>query len=187
MNTPFWFEEPGILLKYPDDFFPNKKMPTNKLLNSVMRLGIYAGIVLSTFQKAENGLYLCIFTACCTYFLYKYYDVAEYNKRVYRQPTEKNPYMNVLLTDSTDEKCAEPEFNNVYENEALTQNIQDKMQKKNPAYCTSHVQRQFYTMPVSTIVNDRHNLGQWLYRKEDGLTCKENNNSLCEIPKQNVY
>ena len=89
----------------------------------------------------------------------------------------KNPHMNVLISDYHDEpkrdSACDPNDENIkenineYHNENLYKNIDDLYDKKNS-------QRQFYTMPVTTIPNDQQAFAEWCYKPPPSGNCKYN-------------
>ena len=88
-------------------------------------------------------------------------------------PTTTNPFMNINLitSDKTQEK-APPSWNN----EELQKKIEDKFgynlyRDVGDLYGKSNSQREFYTMPSTTIPNNQTSFAKWLYNT--GPTCKE--------------
>ena len=88
-------------------------------------------------------------------------------------PTTTNPFMNINLitSDKTQEK-APPSWNN----EELQKKIEDNFgynlyRDFGDLYGKSNSQREFYTMPSTTIPNNQTSFAKWLYNT--GPTCKE--------------
>jgi hypothetical protein len=104
------------------------------------------------------------------------------------EPTIDNPYMNVLLTDYTENPNREALSKlNAYPNERLQKDIDDKFNYNlyrdvEDIFDRMSSQRQFYTMPVTTIPNEQGKFANWLYKTPP--TCKEGNGAQCNA---NIY
>ena len=93
------------------------------------------------------------------------------------KPTQENPFMNPSLIG----------INNKYnscsiENKHIKDNIdyffnKNVFRETDDIYDKSLLDRQFYTVPSTSIPNNREKLASWLY--ERGPTCKENNGEQC--------
>ena len=95
-------------------------------------------------------------------------------------PTIENPFMNPSIIDYTNNN------NNIkscpIDNNIINNNINDYFQQNvykdiNDIYEREFSARQFYTMPATTIPNDRKSYEEWLYHRDK--TCKENNGFQC--------
>ena len=98
-----------------------------------------------------------------------------------KKPTKDNPLMNRNLGDK--DNLAACEYN-----EEIKENINEKFnynlyQDMDDFFERSNSQRQFYTMPVTKVVNDQTEFAEWLYKAPK--TCKEN--SLCLKYEDNRY
>ena len=187
MTDKFWYEDPNILFNNNRllVFFPDITMNFNEKLNSLSRLSIYLGLILFLYNGNFFYLYIPIITLLLTYFLYKSnkndkiieFDIQNINC-VY--PTKENPFMNPLLTDIEDNpdriSCIEKYPNmgqkNINDkfNINLYRDLSDVFQKTNS-------QRQYYTVPSTTIPNKQNKFAKWLYNTPK--TCKEGNGAQC--------
>ena len=122
-----------------------------------------------------------------TYLIYTFSDTSEnftiiklifrLSKRKCQLPTSNNPFMNVMLTDDTNSKQAcdisnrrvKKLMNNKFK-ENLFNDVEDVYDRKNS-------QRQFYTMPSTTVPNNQDTFQNWLYKTPP--TCKEGNGNQC--------
>ena len=88
-----------------------------------------------------------------------------------RPPSLNNPFMNVLLSDdrTVDEACKYTKETRAQIDSAFNSNL---YQDVDDVYGTNNSQRQFYTMPSTTIPNNQDQFAKWLYKT--GPTCKEN-------------
>ena len=200
-KDPFWYNEPSILFRKDrlDEFYPSRNMTLTEQLNSIVRLFIYICVLLMLFRKDVNYIFLVIGILVLTYAIYFYSDEkALFNtfnldkntqdtdinidKKVV-SPTIDNPFMNVLLTDYTDnpERIAVNGLNN-YNNKKLNDEIDNTFyynlyRDVDDVYDKYNSQRQFYTMPSTTIPNQQDKFVKWAYMTPP--TCKEDNGYRC--------
>jgi len=96
-------------------------------------------------------------------------------------PTNNNPFMNVLINEIADYPKKPPAK---YSASAPVKDTLDSRFKVSvysdpgDVWNRNQGQRQFYTMPSTSIPNDRESYQNWLYRTP-GKTCKEGNTSVC--------
>jgi len=187
----FWYDEPSILFNFQrlDEFFPSKDMTIEEQLNSVVRLSIYSSVIMYLYTFNVNYLYISAITLIFTFLVYRYSGIKENNETFIDSntkivtPTTNNPFMNVLHNDYLQNPNREavsklnnyinPNMNSVIEkkfNYNLYKDSSDIFNRKNS-------QRQFYTMPVTTIPNEQTKFANWLYKTPP--TCKENNGLQC--------
>ncbi len=100
---------------------------------------------------------------------------------LYTLPTANNPFMNVLVSDykyNVDRPMAgavdDPQSKQILDDFFRTQWFSDPTD----VFGKTQNQRQFITMPSTSIPNDRHSFQNWLY-KIPGKTCKEGNRKAC--------
>lgn len=96
-------------------------------------------------------------------------------------PSQPNPFMNVLINEISEYPTKPPaKF-------SISSDIKSQLdtQFENKVYADpgdvwnrSQSQREFYTMPSTSIPNDRESYQNWLYRTP-GKTCKEGNVAAC--------
>lgn len=151
-------------------------------------ISIIASLIFRNISFILFGLILCVFL----FYIYLYNQEIKIktketlnlnsndiiNNRLCIKPTKDNPFMNPNLLNNTNPN-----------NKAC--NIQIKKIKnkindyfKTPVfkdvtdiYDRKFSERQFYTMPATTIPNDQESFSKWLYAT--GKTCKENNGEKC--------
>lgn len=96
-------------------------------------------------------------------------------------PNAPNPFMNVLINEIGDYPTKPPaKFNT---STPVKESLDDLFKTKvygdpGDVWNRNQGQRQFYTMPSTSIPNDRDSFQNWLYRIP-GKTCKEGNTSVC--------
>ncbi len=190
----FWFDDPWILISKDRliEFVPTADMTLNERLNAISRLALYTGTLLMLIYKNFNMFYIALITLTLLYLIREHFPdflvqtagstnpALASMEGTLQLPTENNPFMNVLLTDYTqnpDKKPAadldNPHVKQAVEdefNKGLNRDIDDIWQKENS-------QRQFYANPATTIPNDRTSFVNWCYSTP--YSCKEGNLSNC--------
>ena len=108
-------------------------------------------------------------------------DIIGERARTY--PTAANPFMNVLVTDIGDNPYRPPAQNTgSQEVKAELDSYFQTMFADDPGDVFNHTsgQRNWTTMPSTTIPNDQASFANWLYRVP-GQTCKEGNMAACNF------
>jgi hypothetical protein len=193
LNDPFWTEDYKILFitEKLTDFFPTIKMTLIEKLNAIFRLSIYLSILLYLLTSNYLYLYIMIIIGAFTFFIYYYKkdnlelyfnsipnsdnNLIEENihKVSDSEPTTENPFMNInLITDDKTKVAAPPSWNN----KKVADVIEDKFgynlyRDVGDLYGKSNSQRQYYTVPSTTIPNEQTSFAKWCY--STGPTCKE--------------
>ncbi|QGR53875.1 hypothetical protein [Moumouvirus maliensis] len=180
-NDIFWIYYPMVLFRNNNWYkiIPTKNMTQVEALNALTRLFIYLLIISAILSLVTNYAYISIIAIIVIIIIYfiilntsgpdtlydnhnhveKFTEENMNNKNMddsknCQKPTKNNPFMNITLQDL--------EENN---NRLEACNINDGMGKENN-------DRQFYTMPVTTIPNKQTEFAKWLYDLPE--TCKEN-------------
>ncbi len=195
INDPFWLNDYKILF-YKEkltEFFPTMHMTLIEKLNAIFRMSIYLSILLYLLTNNYLYLYIMIIVGAFTIFINStqkdnmemYFNSApddienEIQKTLINehstpvQPTVENPFMNInLITDNKEKTKAPPSWNN----EKVQTKIEDKFnfnlyRDVGDLYGKSNSQREYYTMPSTTIPNEQTSFAKWLYAT--GPTCKE--------------
>jgi hypothetical protein len=191
----FWLDDYKILF-YKDnlsEFFPTINMTLIEKLNSIFRLSIYLSILL--YLCTNNYLYFYIMLIVGLFTCYIYYNqkdnielyfnsIKNSNENIITErvlenntditPTVENPFMNInLITDDKKKDASPPSWND----EDMQKNIEDKFgynlyRDVGDLYGKSNSQRQYYTVPSTTIPNNQTSFAKWCYNT--GPTCKEN-------------
>jgi hypothetical protein len=176
----FWFEKPAILIQHNRliEFFPVYDMSIIEKLNAIVRLSIYAGIILSLITNKTIYLYLPLIIMLFTIFIYKNTSHPDINETLSNKqpdiiPTVDNPLMNFNLITDPKTKPQAPISHN---NSELKNNIENKFNNNlyrdvSDIYQKKNSQREFYTMPNTEAMNDQNGFANWLYKS--GPTCKE--------------
>jgi hypothetical protein len=176
-SDPFWGNDHGILFRFSRlaECFPTPDQTLQERLNSVSRLALYIGLALSIFQRRPLPFQISTLILIFIYFAWKTQTVApkqqsaaverfDSGPRKCTMPSEDNPMMNLLPGDPMDrgEACVGPEAEErarAYLNPDLYKDVEELF--------SNRLQQQIYTLPVTTVVNDRAKFGNWLYRPAD--------------------
>jgi hypothetical protein len=193
MQDPFWFDDLEILFKKDrlTEFFPTGDQSLEEKLNSIVRFSLYISIILFFYNNDPRYLAIFVGAGLFTYYIYKnrivekFDDVSVANDHINEKctkPTLDNPFMNVTMKDylnidpqtqrivdrppacNTSDPETKKEMDNYFNNN-LFKDVNDVFGKMNS-------QRQFFTMPWTTIPNAQDEFAKWLYKSES--TCKEN-------------
>ena len=181
--TDLWYNNPLILLDDWTNFFPTNDLTREQKINALARLAIYYSILI-TILNLNTKWYAASVVLLIISFTLGYYENFEEVKKTElncTNPTKKNPFMNFTLddyiTNNIDKPAACPY-------DKVKNTIRDEFRKDiipDPAdlWGQNISDRQFFTMPWTTIVNNQTNFGQWLYGssgecKNLGLNCDKN-------------
>ena len=179
-----WFSDPQELVKSDKvlDFWPTSDQSPSERINAASRFIIYATCVLYLTKRDPRVFVLGGTVLSVLYVMYKakmvkeYYSVEGSNCQL---PTKENPMGNVLITDYTDapnrlEACYYPTVKPVVQNILSDGVIYDSGRSRSPLpqYQQNATDRQFITMPVSSIPGDQTGFAEWCYGKKNGPMCK---------------
>jgi hypothetical protein len=187
-------------------YIPLNSNSNNEKMNSMMRFTLYISVLLSFLYKNLNYLFIFILCGVITFLMYKNEDKKQekeltenlenydkikndpdikknkINHKKYIKkcvlPSRNNPFMNVLPTDNRKRKPACKSYND----EKIKKLVDDKFSKGlykdiNSVYNNENSQREFYTMPNTTVPNNQGDFASWLYGVPK--TCKEGNGNQC--------
>jgi len=203
IRDKFWYEDISVLFKMSrlTELYPSPDMTVNEKWNAITRSGIIIGFLLFLLTKNYLYLFIGIIVASFTYLIWlndtnkekftnKIMKVLDNEYKVQREvvyPTNDNPFMNPLLTDYTENpnRISASSLNN-YPNKKLMEETDDKYyynlyRDLDDVWEKENSQRQFYTVPATTIPNDQSKFAKWLYltppscREGNGLACVANN------------
>ena len=175
----FWLYNFNILFEEWNNIFPQKNMSRNKFLNSLTRFSLIT-LILFFIINSEFYWYIIPLSIIigCIFFgignniedIKKENNIINKDKNC-RLPTNNNPYMNVLrYNDNLNIPACE------YSKDVDKKYKFNLYQNSNDLFDNKHLERQFYTMPITTIPNDVVTFGKWLYGtkgncKYDGTRC----------------
>jgi hypothetical protein len=203
MNT-FWVNDLSIIFNKNRllEVIPFSNMKFNNKLNALFRLSIYYFIIMTLIKKNLNNIIIPIFVGIVTVVLYNYYrkthQISESNNNLNNSnnsnissdnnsgidgcklPTKDNPFMNPTFMDisigDTQQACSSYNNSVVRDLEKTIYN-NGLYEDQFDIYGKEHSARQFYTMPVNSIVNDQGSFAEWCFGRPP--TCKEGNGIQC--------
>ena len=215
MNSTFWINDPTILFQKDKiaNIWPLQGMTTDEKLNAITRLVIILTILGFLLTKTIKILITGIVTLVAIVILYKAEilnsnknkisantkeaftnpDVYKMLKKNFTEPSDKNPAMNVLLTeinDNPNRKSAAPAFNPIVKKEIndKTQEfvadnfgdpkIADKLFKDlGDSFTFDQSMLTWYATANTRVPNDQNAFAEYCYG--DMVSCKEGNEFAC--------
>ena len=183
----FWYDNISILFKFDNLllFFPVGDMTLNQRLNALTRLCIYIGVILYLFTEKTYYIILILISLVVIYVVHnnmnknENFEVDNIDKV---KPTANNPFMNFnIITDNPNRPGAsdiskeevKKDANNKFKMSSnMSSNENQRLFRSTfDLYDRNNSQRQFYTMPSTTLPNDQTAFAKWCY--STGPTCKE--------------
>lgn len=197
--TKFWLNDLTVLFNRNNllQIIPYSYLSLNDKLNSLFRLSIYFSIIMFIFKKDYRYLFIIVVVGLLTIIINKNSSklniesntnplniINDSNSNDETQgcklPTPTNPFMNPTFKDYEDgnlmKSC------NSYDNSVIRQ-MEDEYfnnglyRDKMDIFNNGNSQREFYTMPVNSIVNDSVKFAEWCYKTPP--TCGEGNAIQC--------
>ena len=196
--TNFWLNDLTVLFNRNNllEIIPYNKQNLNKKLNSIFRLSIIFSVIMFFLKKDYRYLFIIIITGILTIVINnnKVLNVETNNTVIENNdsnntgdelkgcklPTASNPFMNPTFMDYEDGDLSKA--CNSYDNSVI-RNMQEEYFNndlyKDPfdIFNKNNSQREFYTMPVNSIINDTIKFAEWCYKSPP--TCKDGNGIQC--------
>lgn len=194
-NDPFWSERPSILIDKNRivEFVPTSDMTWNERLNALTRFGVYSSLLLMMYLGKSWPAYIGLITLAFTLVIWRYSPKPKIPNRINPTdhpttdspnpfipanqpeciaPTRNNPFMNVLQNEYVDNPTRPPACDYEEVKDEVEENWNHNLYKDVGEAIWDRVnsQRQWYTMPYTTIPNDQGSFANWLYKT--GPTCK---------------
>jgi hypothetical protein len=181
--TDLWYNNPFILLNNLVDFFPRNDLTREEKINAFARLAIYYSVLITVFNLDTKWYAVSVVLLIISFSLGYYENFEDERKTSINctNPTKENPFMNFTLNDymknNTDKPAACPY-------DKVKNTMRDEFRKDivpDPAdlWGQNISDRQFFTMPWTTVINNQTNFAKWLYGnsgecKNMGLNCDKN-------------
>lgn len=185
-TDPVWSKNVYILFR-PDrliEFFPNKEQSLEERMNAVARFSIYASLLLVAYKRDWQyllGIPVMLLILSIVYSKEEFEVTTPkgiLKKPKQKRPTINNPMMNVSFADNDTYVEAPKYYDDTEQSEKIREQVADKLDfnlfhSVDDVFERKNNQRQFYTMPSTTIPNDQEKYLDFLYgdMKE---TCKDN-------------
>ena len=211
INTNIWFNDPTVLLNknQMNQLWPTENMSKNEKINAITRLVIILSILGYLLTNAINFFLTGFITLGIIVFLYytkeshtndnsSEFKESFTNPNIYKalkpnftNPTEKNPFMNVLLPEINDNptrKRAAPAYNRAVE-KSINEKTEDfvvsnfdndpKIKKRlfsnlgDSFEFEEFGQYQFFATPNTRVPNDQNSFAEFCY---GGMTSAKEGN-----------
>lgn len=185
MGSQIWYENIHVLFdgKNALDFWPTKLQSYEEKFNSVTRFILYGGITLSVYYR--NTFHVIVSIALISFMAYlssmgfvkkesfakgqipAKHNSPNYMRRIEQdctKPTSENPFGNILINEYVDDPMRPPA--------CPVEDVEDDMKDKfveglyrdvGDVYERENSQRQFFTMPNTSIPNDQASFAKWLF------------------------
>ena len=188
MDNKIWIEDVEILFREDKlrEFIPLDTMSDYEKVNAITRFSIYFSIILYVLKDDIKYFYIPLLTCVVIYFLY---SVNTTNKRVeeiddsyveikpkkvnYKLPSKNNPFMNLNITDYGTSKMSKPALKGNRVNKIVSSYFDKIYKDADDLHDKETFLRQYYTMPVTTVPDNRIKFAKWCYRGK--RKCKTNN------------
>jgi len=175
----YWFNDISILFQNINEFFPKKEYDRIQKVNAIARLSIYYSILICLLKLDTKYLSLSFCLILLSYFL-GYVDTFKEisnNTKICTKPTDSNPFMNFTIGDqiiNPNKPAACPI--DLVRNDQIKKYRLSAYPDSKDLFGKIVTDRNFYTMPNTTIVNDQEGFANFLYNdfgkcKSEGKDC----------------
>ena len=160
-----WYKNPKIIIDNYMEIIPYKHLSDIRKINAIARFAIYYAIIILLLKLDTKFLSVSVIILLASYsasFSEKF-SIEESNEEC-TKPTDDNPIMNFTMGDYYEN----PDKPKACKTEEVKDEITEKFNKKivnDPfdLFDRKINQRQFVTLPTTTIVNDQNSFAQALY------------------------
>jgi hypothetical protein len=180
--SEYWFNNITILFQNINEFFPKKEFNRIQKVNAIARLSIYYSILICLLKLDSKYLSLSFCLLMLSFYL-GYTDTfetlvnKENNTPKCTEPTETNPFMNFTIADQimNPNKPAACPVDSVRKDQIKKYRLSAYPDPKD-LFGKIVTDRNFYTMPSTTLVNDQEGFTKYLYGdfgkcKSEGIDC----------------
>ena len=193
----FWINNLNELLN--PILIPTENMTLEEKLNTISRLILFIGIIAAFIFNDSRYILFIIIMLIISIIIYSFQNknllssekfldnknLDIIDNKLCTKPTVNNPFMNPTIMDVT-YNSNKPTACSI-DNKKITNLISDTFYSRvfrqaGDIYGKMSSERQFYTVPCTSIPSDQTSYAEWLYKT--GKTCKENNGAQC---LNNIY
>ena len=196
MSDQIWYNDITGFITNTNYFviLPSQDMSLESKLNAILRFCIYLGVFLALVRNDYTYLFIGIIVALLTIIFneYEYMETKNTQRflskrnldivdnKVCSKSTVDNPFMNpsisdIVLNPNHPVAC---DVEKLDVKRTIDKNFNSRLFRDvNDFYGKFASQRQFYTVPVTTIPGDQKGFGEWLYNR--GPSCKDGNGVQC--------
>lgn len=201
MSERIWYDDIQNFMTM-DNYFvilPMANMTFEEKLNALVRFFIYLGLILALVKGKYKYLFFGIIAMVVSVLLIEFdksqkvraekflqrNDMTVVDNKVCARSTVDNPFMNPTSIDMTynPNRPSACDIDNPEVQKQIESNFNARLFRNvGDIYGKEASQREFYTVPSTTIPNDQTGFAEWLYGM--GPTCKEGNGLQCS---GNIY
>jgi hypothetical protein len=172
--SEIWYRDPLAALgpKSLHKFFPTTQMHLREQMNAVVRFALYYSIALTLVTRRVGTMRIFVAVAALSVLAYELYlrraalglaEVSHFRNGVpCIRPTPDNPHMNVMLSDYTSPNRGPACDVTAPMISAETAAVTAPVPSDDP-FAEGRMDRQFYTMPSTTIPSDQAGYVDFLY------------------------
>ena len=186
----FWLENINELTM--NNLIPDVNMSIEEKINAIVRAVLFVGIIATLIFNDTRYILFVIIVMIISILIINYQyeknkkiekylnikDLDIVNNKKCIKPTKSNPFMNPDKTNINNEKYEACSINDKDTNNNINSLFYSNVfRNSTDIYDKSSLDRQFYTVPSTSIPNDREKLGEWLYDR--GPSCKEGSGAKC--------
>jgi len=177
------------------NFWPTSSQSAKQRTLATTRFIIYATCIIYLIQRDPRIFALGVLVLGVLYYLYANNMITDGNVKVAngRQanilnpevvlPTRENPMGNVLMTDYVDD----PDRPSAAWYPSVRTEVQQEWSKIHPFEKIRDAERNFYTMPVSTIPGDQTAFAEASFGKKFAPMCKDQGGNACDPDNFNFH
>jgi hypothetical protein len=160
-----WFENPAELIASDKltNFWPSSKQSYDERINSSTRFILYSSLLAFTLRRDVRILLLGVLIILAVFLTYRLRPPIE---KTYTESTLDNPMGNILMGDYTE---FPDRSRAAIDPAAVRRNMNDIFPEN-----TRSAERQFYSMPSTTIPNDLDAFLDFTYGGKSRPNCREN-------------
>lgn len=196
MSEKIWYQDLPNFFTLQNYYIilPLQSLTFEEKLNAMARFFIYFGVIMALIRSNAVHLFWGITALVLTVIIYQFHikaatRIEKYLKgekidvvdnAVCKRTTVDNPFMN----PSVDEYGTKPNYETAcpITNEKIYNKMSDNFHERlfqdcSDIYDKTSSQRQFYTVPNTSIPNNQDGFAKWLYSTPP--TCKEGNGFAC--------
>lgn len=200
-SEKIWYEDIAGFLS-SDNYYvilPMQNMSLEEKLNALVRFFIYLGVILAILKSDSRYMFFGIIAALISVVLYSYEkgqkekaekflestNRAIVDQKICTRSTVDNPFMNPSIYDIGANPDKPPACS--HDNPKVAELVEDNFNERlfrdtGDLYGRMASQRQFYTMPNTSIPNAQTGFAEFLFGR--GKSCKEANGDQCY---DNIY
>jgi hypothetical protein len=173
---------------------PTENMTLEEKLNTISRLILFIGIISAFVFNDSRYILFIIIMLIISIIIYNFQkknllsaekfledkNLDIIDNKICTKPTVDNPFMNPTLNDIkyNSNKPNACSIDNSKINNLINDSFYSRVfREAGDIYGKLSSERQFYTVPSTSIPNDQTSYAEWLYKR--GKTCKENNGEQC--------